>query len=309
MRIAVLGAGGVGGYFGGRLAFSGEEVIFIARGDHLRAMQVDGLRVDSLQGDFQLQPVQATDDPQQVGQVDVILVAVKAWQVVEAAQLMLPMIGSTTFVLPVLNGVEAPTQLAAAIGEEWVLGGLCRISSYIASPGYIRHVGIEPHIAFGELDNRASQRCERLKAAFQRAGVSVEIPADIWAAIWDKFLFIASLSGVGAVTRAPVGVMRSLPGTRQLLEQAMGEIIAVAQAHQVNLPADAVTRKMDFIDRLPEDTLTSMQRDMLAGRPSELEAQTGAVVRLGRARGIPTPVNSFLYDSLLPQELRARGEI
>ena len=309
MRIAVFGAGGVGGYFGGRLAFSGEEVFFIARGEHLRAMQVDGLRVDSLQGDFRLQPVQATDDPGQVGQVDMILVAVKAWQVVEAAQVMLPMIGSTTFVVPVLNGVEAPTQLAAALGEERVLGGLCRISSHIAGPGHIRHVGIEPHIAFGELDNRASQRCERLKAAFQRASVSVEIPVDIWAAIWDKFLFIASLSGVGAVTRAPVGVMRSLPGTRRLLEQAMGEIIAVAQAHEVRLPVDAVTRKLDFIDRLPEDTLASMQRDILAGRPSELEAQTGAVVRLGRARGVPTPVNAFLYDSLLPEELRARGEI
>ena len=309
MRIAVFGAGGVGGYFGGRLAFSGEEVFFIARGEHLHAMQVDGLRVDSLQGDFLLQPVQATDDPRQVGQVDVILVAVKAWQVVEAAQFMLPMIGSTTFVVPVLNGVEAPTQLAEALGEERVLGGLCRISSLIAGPGHIRHVGIEPYIAFGELDNRTSQRCERLKAAFQRARVSVEIPADIWAAIWDKFLFIASLSSVGAVTRAPVGVMRSLPGTRRLLEQAMGEIIAVAQAHQVSLPVDAVIRKLDFIDRLPEDTQASMQRDILAGRPSELEAQTGAVVRLGRARGVPTPVIAFLYDSLLPQELRARGEI
>lgn len=309
MRIAVFGAGGVGGYFGGRLAFSGEEVFFIARGEYLRALQVDGLRVDSPQGEFRVRPVQATNDPQQVGPVDVILLAVKAWQVVDAAQEMLPMIGPSTFIVPLLNGIEAPTQLAAILGEERVLGGLCRISSHIAGPGQIRHVGIEPHITFGELDNRTSPRCDRLKAAFQRAKVSVEIPEDIWVAIWDKFLFIASLSAVGAVTRAPVGVIRSLPSTRRLLEQAMEEIIAVAQANQVYLPVDAVSRKLDFIDSLPEDTQPSMQRDILSGHPSELEAQAGAVVRLGSARGVPTPVNAFLYASLLPQELRARGDI
>jgi 2-dehydropantoate 2-reductase len=222
---------------------------------------------------------------------------------------MRPMAGPDTFAVPLQNGVDAAAQLAAALGREAVLGGLCQIVSYLVGPGHIRHAGLDPYIAFGELDNRPSQRAESLRAAFERAGVKVEIPTDIQAAVWDKFLFISAFSGVGAVTRAPAGVMRSLPETRQLLEQAMEEVIAVAQAHHVNLAAEHVARKLNFIDNLPEDATASMQRDIIAGRPSELAAQNGAVVRLGLERGVETPVHAFLYHSLLPQELRARGEV
>lgn len=310
MRIAVFGTGGVGGYFGGRLAQAGEEVIFIARGEHLRAITERGLRVDSIKGDFVIQPAQATDNPAEVGPVDAILVGVKAWDVPEAAQLMRPMVGPETFVVPLENGVEAPDQLATVLGREHVLGGLCKIISAIVAPGHIRHAGIDPYIAFGELDGRKSERAERLRQAFAKAtGVTAEVSDDIQAAMWEKFLFIAAISGVGAVTRAPAGVIRSLPETRQMLEQAMHEILAVAQARGVALSDEVIPKTMAFIDAIPADGTASMQRDILTGRPSELEYQNGTVVRLGRELGVPTPVNAFIYASLLPQELRARGKV
>jgi 2-dehydropantoate 2-reductase len=310
MRIAVFGTGAVGGYFGGRLAQAGEEAIFIARGEYLRALRSHGLRVDSLKGDFVVQPVQATDDPAQVGVVDAVLVGVKAWQVTEAAQAMRPMVGPDTFVVPLQNGVEAPAQLAAVLGTQHVLGGLCKIISFIVGPGHIRHAGLEPYIAFGELDNRPSERAERLRRAFaQAAGVTVEIPPDIQVAMWEKFLFIASFSGVGAVTRAPAGVLRSVTETRQLLEQAMREIFAVARARGIGLPGDMVTQTMAVVDGLPPDGTASMQRDIMEGRPSELASQNGAVIRLGQEAGVATPLHRFIYQSLLPLELRARDQV
>jgi 2-dehydropantoate 2-reductase len=310
MRIAVFGAGGVGGYFGGRLAQAGQEVIFIARGEHLQAIKSQGLRVDSIKGDFVVQPAQVTDDPEEVGVVDAILVGVKAWQVPEAAQAMRPMVGPGTFIVPLQNGVEAPDQLAAALGEEHVLGGLCKIVSFIVAPGHVRHAGLEPYVAFGELYNRQSQRTDQLREAFALAnGLMVEVPPNIQVAMWEKFLFIAAVSGVGAVARAPVGVLRGLPETRQLLEQAMREVFAVAWAHAISLPDDTVDRTMDFVDGLPLDATASMQRDIMEGRPSELQAQNGAVVRLGQDRDVPTPIHRFIYSSLLPSEMRARGHI
>jgi 2-dehydropantoate 2-reductase len=310
MRIAVFGSGAVGGYFGGRLAQAGEEVVFIARGAHLEALRSAGLRVDSPKGDLIIQPAQATDDPGQVGAVDAVLVGVKAWQVPQAAQAIRPMLGPDTCVAPLQNGVEAPAQLAAALGERHVLGGLCRIISMLAAPGHIRHVGGEPYVAFGELDNRPSPRAERLRQAFARAsGLTVEIPPDIQAAMWEKFLFIAAFSGVGAVARAPAGILRSLPETRELLQEAMQEVWAVARARGVAVPEDLVEKTMAFVDGLPPGGTASMQRDIIEGRPSELAAQNGAVVRLGAEAGVATPVHGFILRSLWPLELRARGEL
>ena len=307
MRVAIFGTGAVGGYFGGRLAQAGEEVVFIARGEQLRALREGGLRVDSLKGDFSVQPVQATGDPAQAGIVDAVLVGVKAWQVPEAAEAMRPLVGPETFVVPLQNGVEAPDQLAAVLGAEHVLGGLCRIVGQVVEPGHVRHAGLEPYVAFGELDNRTSGRAERLRGAFERAGVTAEIPLDIQVAMWAKFLFIASFSGVGAVTRAPAGVLRSLPETRDMLEQAMREVLAVAHARGVALPEESVPRTMALIDGLPPGGTASMQRDVMQGRPSELESQNGAVVRLGREVGVATPLHAFIYHSLIPMELKARG--
>ncbi len=310
MRIAVFGAGGVGGYFGGRLAQAGEDVVFVARGDHLKAMLKQGLKVDSVNGDFLVKPVQATDDPAQVGIVDVVLVGVKAWQVPDAAEAIRQMVGPETFVLPLQNGLEAPTQLAAVLGNQHVLGGLCGLSTFIVGPGHIRHAGADPFIRFGELDNRASERVEMLRQAFERAsGLTVEIPPDIQVAMWMKFLFITVWSGLGAVTRAPLGVWRSLPETRQMAENALQEIIRVAQAHDIALPENPMPATMKMYDSFPPHITSSMQRDIVEGRPSELEAQIGAVVRFGKEVDVATPLNNFIYATLLPAELQARGDL
>ncbi len=309
MRIAIFGTGGVGGYFGGRLAQAGQDVVFIARGKHLEAMLTHGLRVDSIKGDFTVQPVDATDDPTTVGTVDVILVGVKAWQVPEAAEAMRPMVGPETFVVPLLNGVEAPSQLAAVLGRDHVLGGLCGLMTFIVEPGHIRHAGADPFIKFGELDNRPSERVEKLREAFAKAeGLTVEIPPDIQVALWQKFLFISGW-GVGAVTRAPLGVFRSQPGTRQMLEQVLREVFDVAQARNISLPQDTISKTMEVFDRLPPYTTASMQRDIMEGRPSELDSLNGTVVRLGKEVGVETSVNAFVYYSLLPMEMRARDQL
>jgi 2-dehydropantoate 2-reductase len=309
MHIAIFGVGGVGGYFGGRLAQTGEEVAFIARGSHLQALQTQGLQVESVLGDFVVQPVQVTDDPRQVGLVDAVLVAVKAWQVPEVAEAIRPLVGPATCVIPLQNGVEAPEQLAAVLGPTHVVGGLCGLVSFIVAPGHIRHAAAEPFVQLGELDNRPSARLERLRQAFERAGVRIELVADIQCALWMKFIFITPWSGLGALTRAPIGVWRSLPETRRLSEQAVCEIQAVGQARGVALPTDALQKTMAMLDGVPPEATSSMQRDVMAGRPSELEAQIGAVVRLGEAVGVATPVHDFIYASLLPLELRARGQL
>jgi len=309
MRIAILGAGSVGGYFGGRLSQAGEDVVFIARGAHLNAMRTHGLRVDSINGDFVLKRVQATDDPSKIGKVDMVLVGVKAWQVPEAAEAIQPMIGPETFVLPLQNGLEAPDQLSQVIGAQHVLGGLCGLFCYVAKPGHVVHAGTDPFVKFGEQDNHPSQRVELLLDTFARAGVKAEIPPNIQVAMWMKFLLITVWSGMGAVTRAPVGIWRSLPDTREIAEKSLQEIIAVAAARDIPLPEEALQMTMRMYDGLVPQSTASLQRDIMAGRPSELEAQIGAVVRFGKEADVATPQHTFIYRSLLPLELRARGQL
>jgi 2-dehydropantoate 2-reductase len=307
LSVAVVGAGGVGAYFGGRLAQAGERVAFLARGAHLRAMREQGLRVDSVAGDFVIAPAAAEEDPARIGPVDVVLVGVKAWQVGDTARTLGPLLGPHTFVVPLQNGVEAAGQLAGVVGGERVVGGLCKIVSAIVAPGHVRHSGVPPHIEFGERDGRKSERVERLRVAFERAqGVSVVVPDDVEAAVWEKFLFIAPFSGVGAVARQPAGVLRAVPETRALIEQAMHEVAALARARGVVLRDGAVERNLRYVDMLPADATASMQRDIMDGRPSELDQQTGAIARLGREAAVPVPVNTFLYGCLLPAERRAR---
>ena len=297
MKIAVFGAGAVGCYFGGRLAKSVDEVIFIARGKHLHTMKKNGLKVDSINGDFIVRPVRATDNPEEVGIVDMVLVTVKAWQISDATKAMKPMVGPETFILPLLNGVEAPSQLAKILGREHVLGGLCGLISYIAEPGHICHAGTDPFIRFGELDNSQSERVKLLNDIFEKTpGITASIPPDINVAMWQKFLLITAWSGLGAITRVPVGIFRSQPGTRQMLEKTMIEIYDVARVRGIDLPVDVVAKTMEFIDGLPAGGTASMQRDIMEGKPSELETQTGAVVRLGQEVGIDTPINNFIYN-------------
>jgi 2-dehydropantoate 2-reductase len=310
VRIAVFGTGAVGGYFGARLAQAGEDVQFIARGQHLAAIHDHGLRVTGVEDDFLIQPARVTDEPRAVGAVDVVLLGVKAWQVPEAAEAMRPLVGPRTCIVPLQNGIDAPEQLVEALGATHVLGGLCRVLAYVVAPGHIRHAGVEPYIALGELNGSSSQRTEALRQVFSRAhGVTAEISSDIRAAMWSKFLFIAAWGGVGALTRAPVGVVRSQPESRRLLGQALGEIYAVAVANRIALPADSVERTFALIDTLPADGTASMQRDILQGRPSELESQVGAVVRLGDRLGVEVPLHRLIYAALLPLERRARGEL
>jgi 2-dehydropantoate 2-reductase len=310
LRIAVFGSGAVGGYFGGRLAEAGEDVHFVARGAHLAAIREHGLRVSSVDGDFVIRPAQVTDQPSTIGSADVVLLGVKAWQVPQAADAIRPLVGEGSFVVPLQNGIEAPDQLAAVFGTSRVLGGLCRLFVYIESPGHIRHAGIAPRIAFGELNASSSDRVEALRQAFSRTrGVVAEVPPDIRAAMWSKFVFIAAVSGVGALVRAPIGVIRSQPESRRLLIQALEEIYAVAVGSRIALPADTVGQTLAFIDTLPADTTASMQRDIIQGRPSELETQVGAVVRLGERVGVGVPLHRMIYAALLPLERRARGEL
>ena len=310
LTFAIFGTGAVGGYFGGRLAEAGEDVRFVARGRHLAAIREHGLRVSSVDGDFVVSPAQVSDDPAALGPVDVVLLGVKAWQVPEAAEAMRPLVGERTFVVSLQNGIEVPDQLAAVLGPGRVLGGLCQILSFIEGPGHIRHAGVTPYVAFGELDGSSSARVEALRRAFSRSrGVTVEVPPDIRAAMWSKFLFIAALSGVGALTRMPIGAIRSEPRSRELLRRALQEIYEVALRNRVALPADTVEKTLAFVDGLPADGTASMQRDIMQGRPSELEAQVGAVIRIGERLGVAVPVHWEIYAALLPLERRARGEL
>jgi len=309
MKIAFIGIGALGGYFGGRLANAGNDVVFIARGATLEALRRHGLRVETPAGNIVLPHVSATGDPTSVGHVDAIFVTTKAEQVPDAAMQIRSMVGPETVVVPFQNGVEAYDQLAAALGPGPVLGGMCHVIAMVAEPGVIRHMGLNPLITIGEWNNAHTPRLDRLVECLRAAGLEVRVPENIQVALWEKFEFIASFGGVGGVTRAPIGVMRSLPETRSLLESALREIVGLARACGVPVPEESVASTLKFMDSLPLEGTASMQRDLVAGRPSELEAQSGAVVRLGRARKFPTPVHEFIYNALLPGELRARGKI
>ncbi len=308
LTIAVYGVGGVGGYFGGVLARAGYPVSLIARGEHLNAIRANGLKIKTPKEEFTIKPAGASDNPDDIGPVDVVIVGVKAWQVPEAARAMRPLLNSDTRVVPLQNGVEAVEQLAKELGREHVLGGLCRVIASIAALGVIQIGGLEPTVVLGELDGSPlSGNAKKLLEAFRSAGVNAQAATDIQAALWEKLLFISSISAVGAVSRATAGEMRQSPPTRALLQQLMEEVAEVARRRGVRLADDIVARTMAFIDNLPVEATASMQRDVMAGRASELEAIVGSVVRLGRDAGVATPAMDFTYAVLLPQEMRSRA--
>jgi 2-dehydropantoate 2-reductase len=309
LRIAIFGVGGAAGYFGARLAQAGADVVWVARGAQLDALRTRGLQVESVHGDFALGPLCASDSPADLGRADAVILGVKVWQVRDAARAMGPLLGSDGCIVPLQNGVEAADDLRSVLGEGPALGGVAKIMSLLVGPGHIRHLGGPSSLAFAELDDRFSERVERLRAAFRAAGIAVEVPTSIQAALWEKFLFVASLGGVGAVSRAPIGIVRAVLETRTMLEQAMAEILELARARGVRLPDDVVERSLALVDQQPAAGTTSLQRDLAAGRRSELEWWSGAVVRLGVESRVPTPVHRFMYQSLLPGELRASGRI
>ncbi|RZU52093.1 ketopantoate reductase [Krasilnikovia cinnamomea] len=302
MRFAVIGVGGLGGFFGGRLVAAGHDVEFLARGAHLAALRRDGLALVGPDGDVTSTPVRATDDPRDIGRVDAVLLAVKTWQLDGALAALPPLLGPDSAVITTQNGVEAPGQVAEAVGRDAVLPGVAKVIAMLDRPAVVCHVGGLGSLDFAEWDNAPTARAQRIRAALAAAGIRTTAPADIWRELWAKFLFVVPFGGLGAVTDAPFGVLRERPGTRRLLEHGMAEIEQLARAHDVALPADIVPTTMEFLDRQPAAGTSSLHRDIQAGRPSELDAWTGAVVRLGARTGTPTPVNGVIHEILSLRE-------
>lgn len=308
MRLAIFGVGGAAGYFGARLVEAGHDVAFIARGEHLDAIRREGLVIESPRGNTRAVPRIATADPSEVGTVDAVLLGVKAWQVTEAARASRPLLGPTTAVVPLQNGVEAPDQIAAEVGVAHALGGTARIISAIVAPGRIAHLGAEPLIELGELGGERSERVVALHAALAAApGTNAVLADDIRAKLWSKLVFIASWSGVAAAMRAPVGVVRGAPESRQLVIAGMREIDQVARSRGIALPETTVDSALAYLDALPFEGTSSLQRDIVAGRPSEVDSLCGAVCRLGEASGVATPTHRFVYSLLAPLERRVRS--
>lgn len=305
LSIAIIGAGALGGILGGRLQQAGFRVSFVARGATLAALRSNGLRIDSVDGDLLLPKVIATDDPATIGVVDVVLVCVKSTQIANIAPTLQALIGPSTAVIPLQNGVESSDTLAGVLGEDHVMEGLARVITEQVAPGHILHTAVTPMIEFGPrrampLAALARAQIAPFAAAMKAAGMHAVMPEDMALAVWEKFLFIDPFGTVGAATRAPIGVMRRIPQTRALLEECVREVQRVAAAVGVVLPDEAVARTWKRYDGLPPESMASMQRDLMAGRASEFELQTGAVVRLGRTHGVATPVHDVLYAILLP---------
>ncbi|MBT2407842.1 MULTISPECIES: 2-dehydropantoate 2-reductase [unclassified Streptomyces] len=302
--IAVVGAGAVGGYFGGRLAAAGHDVRFLARGENLAALRRAGLRVTNGSTDWSVPGVRASDDPDDIGQVDYVLLCVKTSQLPATIDTLGPLVGETTAVVTVQNGVEAPEQVAAAIGRDRVLPGLVRVVATTVGPGEIRHVGPPGALGFAEWDSGVSDRVTRLREVLRDASVTVPEPSDIWADLWAKFLLVAPIGSLGAATGgATIGELRSRPGTRNMLIAGMGEIYETGIKLGIELPADSVDTATELMDRQSPDVTSSLQRDILAGRPSELEAWTGAVVRLAGRAGLSAPVHEMLYELLAMRQI------
>lgn len=308
MKIVVVGAGGIGGYFGAKLAAAGFDVTFIARGEQLKAIRSKGLHVKSVKGDFRVDNAVATDDISSVGTADLVLVCLKAWQVADMAERLRSVVGEGSVVLPLQNGVTVVDELRGVLGEQYVLRGLCRIFSKVEDYGVINHFGGEPTIIFGEDSNEQSPRVLRIKEAFDRADIVSIIPRDIEAEAWKKFLFICS-SGLLAVCRSSYGAVREHPETRQLLLDLFSEIYNVARAKGVALKPDIVDKTMAVVDTFDYDTTSSLTRDVMEGKPSEIEYQNGAVVRLGEMFGVSTPVNRFIYSCIIPMERKVRKTV
>jgi 2-dehydropantoate 2-reductase len=306
MKIIIVGTGGVGGYFGARLAEAGLDVTFIARGKHLDKIQKNGLVLKSIDGDYTVFPVKAINNINEVKNPDLIILAVKSWQVIEVAQQIKHILNKDTLVLPLQNGIDNVEKLITVLDKKHVLAGFCKIYSKVENYGIINHFAYEPELFFGELDNQKSERILRLKEMFDKATFKTIIPEDIHAEIWKKFLFISTVSGLGALTRVSIGAMVENIETRNLLQKTTEEIFKIAKAKNINLPENMVVTMMDFIDKQSYESTASTQRDIMEGRPSELENFNGYIVKQGKLLGIKTPVNSFIYNCLLPQEKQAR---
>jgi 2-dehydropantoate 2-reductase len=307
MRIAVVGAGGVGGGFGAALAKAGADVTFIARGAHLAAMKSQGLKVQGGRGDTHLVPTRATDNPAEIGKVDIVLFCVKLWDVESAGQQIKPLIGPDTAVIPLQNGIDAAERLIPILGSGAVMGGVAQISASIVAPGVIQQVGTFMRMVFGELDGRRSQRGEDFLALCLKAGFDATLSEQILVELWMKFILLASNAGITALARQPIGVLRDDPDLRPIFLAAWREVIDVGRAKGVALPADALDKILDFTSHAPSAMKASMALDLDRGNRLEVPWLSGKVAELGRQFGIPTPTHSMMYAMLKPYVMGAAG--
>lgn len=299
MKILVMGAGGVGGLYGGRLAHAGCDVTFVARGAHLAAMREHGLLIESAaHGDVLVKPVQVTDDPATAGTPDVILFAVKLWDTEAVARALKPIVGPHTAVLSLQNGVVKDDILRTVFGEQALLGGVAYVGTHIARPGVIHQVGNIQRLVFGEYDGKKSTRSEALLAALLKAGIQAELSGDIRRTLWEKYTFLVGLSGTTAAMRTTLGAVRESPQTRAFLHDLMTETVAVGRALGVNLPADYADDRLKFADSLPATMDSSLHHDLKNGNRLEVEWLAGGVVQLGKKVGVATPCNRAVWDVL-----------
>ena len=305
MKIAIIGTGGVGAYFGGKMAKAGFDVTFLARGAHLKAIREKGLTVKSILGDFHLDSVKANDTIKKIGESDLIILALKAWQINEVAAELKSIVGENSLILPLQNGVVAVEELKTFFPEKNIISGLCQIISKIESPGVVNHFGVNPKIIFGELDNSTTLRIQKIKQLFDASGINSEISEDIKAALWKKFIPIC-VGGLLVVSKTTYGELRELKETRQLMIELLQEIYNLSQKIGIHIESDFVEKAIAFIETFPYETTSSLTRDVLEGKPSEIEYQNGTVVKLGIQYGIDTPINRFVYNCILPMELKAR---
>jgi 2-dehydropantoate 2-reductase len=304
MRIAIMGAGAVGGYFGARLARGGAEVVFIARGPHLAALRERGLIIESPWEPIVIPKVEATEDPASVGSVDVVLFSVKLWDTEPAARALAPMIGPRTAVVSLQNGVQKDDVLRSVLGEAAVMGGVTYLATAIARPGVIAQTGDVQRMVFGEYDGRRSERAAALLAACERGGIDAELSTDIRREIWEKFVFLVALSGATTAMRATLGRIRENPRSRAFLLDLMRETVAVGRALGVDLPEGYAQERLAFADTLPADMSSSMYHDLDRGQRLELGWLSGAVMELGERMRVPTPANRAVNDILI---LHAQG--
>ena len=301
MHVAMMGSGGIGGYFGGRLAANGYDVTFIARGRHLEAIRDQGLRINSSDmGDAVIHPANTTDNPSDVGIVDYVIIGVKLWDTADAGQAILPMVGPKTTVLSLQNGVECDDILARIVGADRLIGGMAQIASSIDEPGIIKHIGTMQRVVIGEPGGGSSSRVATLNTALEVAGVVAEISPDIERTIWEKFVFLVGLSATTCLMRTTIGPIRQDPDRREMLLNIMRETVAVGRAKGVALPEDYAEDRLAFADGLPDDMTSSMHHDLERGNFLEAAWLSGAVARFGRELGIPTPINRAVYAVLKP---------
>jgi 2-dehydropantoate 2-reductase len=300
MRIAVVGVGGVGGAFGAALAKAGADVTFVARGAHLQAIRANGLRIEGGRGDTLIFPARATDDPATIGPVDFVLFCVKLWDVETAGAAIKSLIGPTTAVIPLQNGIDAAERLIPILGAPAVMGGVAQISATIAEPGVIRQTGSFMRLIFGELECGKSVRGETFLALCEKAGFDATHSDQIVTELWMKFILLATNSALTAATRTPIGVLREDPDIAPLFSRSSAEVAAVGRALGVRLPDDAIENVVAFTRGAPPAMMASMAHDLIRGSRIELPWLSGKVVSLGRELGVPTPVHEVLYAMLKP---------